>query len=451
MSRWSMENRIALAIAGSGGLIQLLWALQLVLSPGATWFAWGAWGMAALLLAALALWLRQPVLGPVGSLANILEALRCEDYGLRMRTDRGGVMTELAREINLLAETLRNRAREERESRALLEKVIEEIDLPVCAFDATSALVIANPAAERLLGMPVADGGQAPRFDLQPLLQDPQEHPISLSLPGGSGRFVVRKRPFRMEGRPHTLLVLTEVSSALRAEQQEAWQRLSRVLGHEINNSLAPIKCIAETLLDVAKSGDMALDRKELVEGLDRIAKRAHALGRFVGGYAALARLPEPDLKSVRLTTLADRVVSMETRVQVARRGPDVQVEADPDQLEQALINLAKNAADSLDGQAGEVRLQWRVNDGGVLIEVLDDGPGPPESDNLFVPFFTTKPGGSGIGLLLARRIAEGHEGWLTLEARNDGELGACARMWLPRLVDPPGSDVGTAGVVTAE
>ncbi|MEO1204421.1 MAG: ATP-binding protein, partial [Pseudomonadota bacterium] len=165
---------------------------------------------------------------------------------------------------------------------------------------------------------------------------------------------------------------------------------------------------------------------------LVRVANRAHALGRFVGGYAALARLPEPNLKATRLSALGDRVVSMETRVQVALEGPDVEVEADPDQLEQALINLVKNAADSVAKQAGAVRLRWSRNGSGVLIEVIDDGPGPPESENLFVPFFTTKPGGSGIGLLLARRIAERHEGWLTLEARDDGEPGACARMWLP-------------------
>lgn len=427
-----MENRVALAVASAGGIILMLWAIQLAITPGSGLTAWMVWAMAAVLLLLLTLRVRGRVLGPVGSLANILEAIRYEDYGLRVRTDRGGVMTELAREINLLAEDLRNRARDEQESRALLEKVMQEVDLPVFAFDASPRLVIANPAAEQLIGSRLADGGAAAQIDVRELLRDDWQRPVDLSLPGGTGRFVVRKRPFRMEGKPHTLLVLTEVSGALRTERQEAWQRLIRVLGHEINNSLAPIKSIAETLRDMARRDSAELDRDELEDGLVRIANRAHALGRFVGGYAALARLPEPNLKATRLSALGDRVVSMETRVQVALEGPDVEVEADPDQLEQALINLVKNAADSVAKQAGAVRLRWSRNGSGVLIEVIDDGPGPPESENLFVPFFTTKPGGSGIGLLLARHIAERHEGWLTLEARDDGETGACARMWLP-------------------
>lgn len=428
-----MENRIVLAVTSAGGLILLMWAIQLALSPGAGTQAWLVWGLAVVLLALLAGRLRRRVLGPVQSLANILEAIRYEDYGLRVRTDRGGVMSELGREINMLAEDLRSRAREEQESRALLEKVMQEIDLPLFAFDAASRLVIANPAAEQLVGARLAAGGSAARIGVQALLQESGHDPVSLALPGGAGRFMVRKRPFRMEGRPHTLLVLAEVSGALRAERQEAWQRLIRVLGHEINNSLAPIKSIAETLKGMARNEESQFDRAELADGLARIAERAHALGRFVGGYAALARLPEPSVKALRLPALADRVVSMEPRVKVSLEGPELEVAADPDQLEQALINLVKNAADSVDEARGEVTLKWDANGSGILIEVLDNGPGPPESENLFVPFFTTKPGGSGIGLLVARRIAEMHEGWLTLENREDGRQGACARLWLPR------------------
>ncbi|HKX56432.1 MAG TPA: ATP-binding protein, partial [Xanthomonadales bacterium] len=209
--------------------------------------------------------------------------------------------------------------------------------------------------------------------------------------------------------------------------------RLVRVLGHEINNSLAPIKSIAETLRSMVQRDHRDVDVDELNNGLKRIAERAHALGRFVGGYAALARLPEPVLQTFALAPLASRVAAMEPRVAVELDGPELEIEADPDQLEQALINLVKNAADSLDDPRGSVKLQWRPNGTGTLIEVLDNGPGPPDSENLFVPFFTTKPGGSGIGLLLARRIAEMHEGWLTLEQRADGERGACAQLWLPR------------------
>ena len=433
MGRWSLENRIALLVASLGGIVLLLWAIQIILPESASVPEWFFWGLAAILLALLTWRLRSRVLGPVQSLTNVLEGIRFEDYSLRARRDRGGVMSELAREINLLAEDLRSRAHHERESRALLEKVMQEIDLPLFAFDAASRLVMANPAAERLLDSRLRAGSSASALGVQSLLDDAVNGPVSLILPGGAGRYVIRRRPFRMEGRPHTLLVLAEVSGALRAERQEAWQRLVRVLGHEINNSLAPIKSIAETLRSMVQRDKSDIDIDELSGGLKRIAERAHALGRFVGGYAALARLPEPSVQRFGLAPLAGRVAAMEPRVAVNLEGPELQIEADPDQLEQALINLVKNAADTVDKNSGSVKLQWGVDGTGILIEVLDNGPGPPDSENLFVPFFTTKPGGSGIGLLLARRIAELHEGWLTLEQRGDGVRGACARLWLPR------------------
>jgi len=205
------------------------------------------------------------------------------------------------------------------------------------------------------------------------------------------------------------------------------------VLGHEINNSLAPIKSIAETLGGIASRKEREIDREEMRDGLDRIAERATALGRFISGYATLARLPAPNTQSVSMKELAARVVAMETRVEVEVEGPEARLQVDPDQLEQTLINLVKNAADSVESRDGSVRLQWQHKSQGTLIEVVDDGPGPPDSENLFVPFFTTKPGGSGIGLLLARRVAELHDGWLTLDSRADGQSGACARLWLPR------------------
>jgi nitrogen fixation/metabolism regulation signal transduction histidine kinase len=174
--------------------------------------------------------------------------------------------------------------------------------------------------------------------------------------------------------------VLAEVSGALQAERQEAWQRLVRVLGHEINNSLAPIKSIAETLRGMVRRDDRTIDRTELANGLERIAERANALGRFVGGYAALARLPAPTVRSLWLDRLAGRVAAMEPRVDVELDGPELEIEADPDQLEQALINLVKNAADSVETDAGTVKLRWGSNGTGTLIEVLDTGPGPPDS-----------------------------------------------------------------------
>jgi nitrogen fixation/metabolism regulation signal transduction histidine kinase len=366
MRRWSMESRISLAIVAAGGVLLSLWAIELLSSGNRSSMAWWLWGLGAVSLLVLAFRLSHRVLGPVQSLANILEAIRYEDYGLRARADRGGVMSELGREINLLAENLRSKAREEQESRALLEKVMQEIDLPLFAFDALSRLVIANPAAEQLAGARLPAGSMASQIGVEGLLADSGPEPVNLTLPGGAGRFMVRRRPFRMEGRPHTLLVLAEVSSALRAERQEAWQRLVRVLGHEINNSLAPIKSIAETLSGMARREERERDRAEMADGLDRIADRANALGRFVGGYAALARLPAPNMKRFSLDQLAGRVAAMETRVEVQLDGPEVEIEAAPDQLEQALINLVKNGGDSVGEFEGKVWLRWRPDGSGV-------------------------------------------------------------------------------------
>ncbi|MCC5865381.1 MAG: hypothetical protein JJU31_09710 [Wenzhouxiangella sp.] len=367
---------------------------------------------------------------PLSSLVNVLEAVRRQDFALRARTDREGVVGELAAEINRFADGLKSHGLAARQSDALLAKLMAEIELPVFTFDDEQRLTVANPAAERLCGGRLEPGTTAEALGLDQALAHADDSPLSLSLPGGAGRYLVGRRPFRLAGRPHQLLVLTEAGSALGAERREAWQGLVRVLGHEINNSLAPIKSLAHTLADAA--ADDSLDGEELKESLALIADRADALGRFVGGYATLARLPVPRLQTVNVERLARRVIELESRLAIDCQGEPISLEADPDQLEQALINLVKNAVDAVAGDGGQVRLQWQRQGGGVLIEVVDNGPGPPPSENLFVPFFTTKSGGSGVGLLLARRIAELHEGWLRLESREPGP-GARAVLWLPQ------------------
>jgi signal transduction histidine kinase len=248
--------------------------------------------------------------------------------------------------------------------------------------------------------------------------------------------------------------VLADLSAPLRDEQQQAWQRLVRVLGHEINNSLAPIKSIAQTLVNLARRDGDSISQEDTIESLQLIASRADALGRFVAGYATLARLPEPMSQPMSLAALNQRVANLETRVPVSTEGPEIDIMADPDQLEQALINLVRNAVD-VTPPGGAVEIRWLEEGSGVLVEVLDRGPGPPDTDNLFVPFFTTKPGGSGIGLLLARRIAENHSGWLNLLSRDDGIGGAVARLWLPKVATSADSAAApkenAAAVITAQ
>lgn len=423
-SRPSLETSLFLVILLTAAIVMLAWASATLIPALPGWLPW----VAALAGVGLLGWyLPARILRPLGSLTNVLGAVRGHDLTIRARSDRGGVMSELAEEINRLADGLRARGLGIRQSDALLTKLMQEIDLPILTFNSGQRLAAANPAAEQLCGTRLEAGVAAHALGVEELLDRAHDEPVKLELAGGAGRFLVRRRPFRIDGEPHTLLVLTEVGDALGAERREAWQSLVRVLGHEINNSLAPIKSISQTLL----SANDGLDATETREGLGLIASRAEALDRFVGGYAALARLPMPRKREFELADLMGRVADLETRVEVVAQGRPMTVSGDADQLEQALINLVKNAGDAVADDDGDIRLSWGVRDSGICIEVIDNGPGPPESENLFVPFFTTKQGGSGVGLLLALRIAELHGGWLTLEHRENAQ-GAIARLWLP-------------------
>lgn len=437
MKRPSLETRIALALVAMVIMTLGLWL-------GAAALGISTWPAVCLLVAltALAMWkIPGLILTPLVSLASVLDAIRAGDYAQRLRTDRRGIAGDLATTINLLSKTWSERERSQRESDALLAKLLHEIDLAIFTFDQEHRLVLANPAARELVGVRMGRGVEARSLELEDFLVREVADPVQLVFPGGAGRFLVRRRPFRIEGRAHHLLVLTNAEAALVAERREAWQSLVRVLGHEINNSLSPIKSIAQTmastLADEHGSEEGLEKPAELIDSLNLIASRADALGRFVAGYAALARLPNPEPRRIGLRELAERIAVMETRCQVGLSGPEIQVLADPDQLEQALINLVRNAVDAVQEAGDEVTICWRQQRATVEIEVVDNGPGPPESNNLFVPFFTTKPGGSGIGLLLARRIAELHGGTLDLVKRTDGQ-GARALLSLPGIPGDP-------------
>jgi len=401
---------------------------------------WLAGWLAAIAL--LALLLARPAvrwaLRPLAGASTVIEALRDGDYSLRLREARLGRLDELAYSINLLAEKMRAEALERRESGLLLGKVLDEIELPVLAFRDDGHLTLSNPAARKLIGLELHAGVDATALGLAGLLERPAEQAGSarrtrLVFPGGSGRFVVRRRSFRLGGIPHRLLVLAEVGSVLDAERNEAWQSLVRVMSHEINNSLSPIKSLAETWHARLKDPSRAIEREPLAESLALIARRSGGLSRFVGIYAGLARLPEPSRETVDIDELLEKICALESRVPIRLDGEHIAFELDPDQIEQAMINLVRNAVDAVADRARpEVTIHSACKAGELCIEVVDNGPGPPDSDNLFVPFFTTKPDGSGIGLLLVRRIAELHGGSFDLTVRSDGASGAVARLLLP-------------------
>jgi nitrogen fixation/metabolism regulation signal transduction histidine kinase len=322
------------------------------------------------------------------------------------------------------------------EATGLLRAVMAEIDVAIFAFDAQDELRLCNRAGERLLGQPFErlKGGSAAGLGLATMLQGGSPRVHDLVFPGGSGRWEVRRTTFRQEGRPHTLLVVSDVSKTLREEELLAWQRLVRVLSHEINNSLAPIKSIAGSLQSALERAAVPDESGEdLRRGLRIIGTRSDALQRFMSSYARLARLPAPRRQGVAVGPWVRRVAALETRVPVkVIDGPELAIRADGDQLDQALINLLRNAADAALSTGGGVDITWRADESVVEVLVRDEGPGLPTTANLFVPFFTTKPDGSGIGLVLSRQIAEAHGGMLSLENRSDAR-GCVARLRLRR------------------
>jgi nitrogen fixation/metabolism regulation signal transduction histidine kinase len=228
--------------------------------------------------------------------------------------------------------------------------------------------------------------------------------------------------------------VLTDLSRTLREEERRAWQRLVRVLGHEMNNSLAPIKSLAGSLETLLRREPMPRDWKDDAEsGLKSIASRADSLSRFMQAYTRLAKLPPPQKEDVDLGELVQRVANLEPRLKVQIvPGAKRQIHADAAQIEQVLINLVHNAVDAALETKGAVTIRWLEAGDCVEVIVRDEGEGIMNPTNLFVPFFTTKPGGSGIGLTLSRQIAEAHGGTLSLANRTD-RAGAEAMLRLPK------------------
>jgi two-component system, NtrC family, nitrogen regulation sensor histidine kinase NtrY len=379
--------------------------------------------------------LRERVVRPLQTLSNMLAALREGDYSIRARgAEREDALGLALLESNLLGETLRAQRLGAMEATALLRTVMAEIDVAVFAFDEQDRVRLVNRAGERLLGQPAEwlTGRSAEQAGLARFLARDAPRRVDVAFAGGTGRWEVRRGAFRQDGRPHRLLVLADVSKTLREEELQAWQRIVRVLSHEINNSLAPIRSLSGTLRERLRETPTPRSLDDLRRGLDVIGGRSESLVRFMSSYAQLARLPAPRRSRVDVSALVARVAALETRVSVVvEPSPPVTVSADPDQLEQLLINLVRNAADASMETGGSVRVLWCDEDGALDLSILDEGPGLASSANLFVPFFTTKPHGSGIGLVLCRQIAEAHGGSLSLENRT-GERGCVARLRLP-------------------
>lgn len=408
MQAWSTESRIALI--------------------GAELFVWWL----------LALALQEQTTRPLQTLANVIGSLREEDYSFRARNAVAeDALGELSIEVNALADMLSNQKVRAIEATALLQRVVDEIDAPLFAFDPASVLRLVNPAGEHLLKQPRVRmlGRTATELDLLQCLTASNESLVELNVNASQARWLLRRSSFRQNGVPHTLVVLSDVSRALREEERRAWQRLIRVLGHELSNSLAPIKSIAGSLNSRVASTTMDADvRSDVQRGLEIIEARSASLHRFLEAYRRLAQMPAPVLREVRLSPLIARVAGLETRVKVCvKAGPDVTFQADPDQLEQMFINLVRNAADAVlemkssglpesctEAGQNDIEVHWKADADDIVLAIDDCGPGLLNPSNVFTPFYTTKPHGSGVGLVLSRQIAEAHGGRIEINNRRD-------------------------------
>jgi len=432
--RLRFQNRLLvlslLAVAPSAvAAVVLLWIT--VESPPLRWTFLSLLGISTL-IALVAL--RRHVVRPLQTLANMLEALREGDYSMRGRnTDPEDAFGEVMVEVNTLSRTLYDQRLEALEAGALLQKIIADVDIAVFAFDAALRLRIVNKAGETLLRgtSETLQGRSAAELGLDGMLAETSGRIVAHVFPGGGGRWEIRRRSFREGGKPHELLVISELSRALREEERQAWQRIVRVIGHELNSSLAPIKSMAGTIRKLVGRDPLPADwREDTRAGLSIIHDRAESLERFMGAYARLARLPLPTRRGAELSALVRRVASLHEERITIEHGPAVYLSIDPDQIEQVFINLMRNAVEAA-GDRGGVRVRWRGNGSAVVVEVEDDGPGLARTDNLWVPFFTTKPHGTGIGLVLSREIVENHGGSIALENRV-GAKGCVARVRLP-------------------
>lgn len=431
-SRLSFQGSL-LKLYGLGVLIPYLVATAaIVWSSLPSGIAMLVWVLLTLWCALIARMLYLRAVSPLQGLANLLESLRMGDSNVRGREmGRDDVLSEVYHEANQLADHMRSERLADREASGLLLKVMELVDVAVLTFDQDQRLIQSNAAASRLLQAagPRLDRAPASKMGLSEFLKPGLTRNVA-GLFGSTDRFRVRCVGFRSHGRPAMLLTLTDLSQSLREEERRAWKRLIRVLGHEINNAIVPIVSIGQSLLEMSNSPDANFD--VAADRIARMNERAESLRRFVRRLSDFAKLPPARRRLARVADLVSTLNSPAVpgaalKITIAG-GPDLRVSLDIDQMRQVMDNLVQNAADA--GSA-EAIIEWRQERDDLVIQVTDDGSGFSAQDNLFTPFFSTKPGGSGIGLLISRQVAESHGGTFELVNRDDA-AGCVARVRVP-------------------
>jgi len=372
-------------------------------------------------------------------LAHFLLSLESDDPVIRpVNIHANRSFEELYRAMSRVSRRMEE-ARTDREVQfRYLQTVINHVEVAMICFREDEGVELVNKAACKLFGLGKIrnlkdiESGYPALYRLIREIRPGKRELVRFMSPSGMTKLSVSAAAFSLQEREYRLLSLQDIGTELEAQELESWQKLIRVLTHEIMNSVTPVSSLSNALNDMLTGEDGSLrslgnldpgDVSDLYEGLRAIEERSRGLLSFVGSYKNLTRLPDPEFSDVSLNDLAARTVHL-MKPQSKKSGIDIRlhlspedphVMADPDMMDRVLINLLQNALDILeDKPGGKVVVRTGADrEKGPWIEVGDNGPGirPEVLDKIFIPFFTTKKQGSGIGLSLVRQIMQVHKG----------------------------------------
>ena len=440
--RWLRRLPLGLVVSAVAVLhVALAAALALWLQ---SWFAepWVAGVVAVAVVAPLAAWQVRRAFFPVASLFRALSGTVASyqdgDYGFGLSWDGGGALGELVSAHNRLGDVLRGQRQALVQRELLLDTMVQHTPVAMVLVDPSRHIVHANLAARKLLGEGRRLEGRA--FDA--LMDDAPTAMREAFERGGDGMFTVgdverdeediyhlSRRIFRLNGRTHELVLLRQLTAELRRQEVQTWKKVIRVISHELNNSLAPIASLAHSGAELLRRGQL----ERLPAALGTIEERARHLEGFIRDYARFAKLPSPRREPVDWARFVEQLrAQVDFRYEGRRLVPGADIgRFDAAQLEQGLLNLLRNAHES-GSMPGEVALSLRRGANAWRLDVLDRGSGMSEAvlANALLPFYSTKRHGTGLGLALAREIAEAHGGRIALLNRDGG--GLCVSLVLP-------------------
>ncbi|MEH6384834.1 MAG: ATP-binding protein [Colwellia sp.] len=386
-------------------------------------------------------YLQRRILFALRSISNALMSLAESDYSIRLGLcERGQILDEVVRSVNRLRDLLHAERTGAAETGALFARVVEKVDVALFAFDPNGNLCMVNERGLLLLNRSRKEvlDKSAQMLGLAACLASSDNKVLRLNLAGSASNWLIKKAQYREFGAPRELVIMSDLTAPLREKELEAWQRLVAVLRHEISNALAPIKSYSQTLGWTLRQTERHEGwEQDCIEGLAVIERQTTALNYMMQSYKNLNQLPTPVPHYFDLQLWLAEIVKQELRLPVQIfSGEPLELYGDRELLSQALVNIINNAIEASTNAQPPI-ISWQVltrpgnNHTWLTLDITDFGEGVANEDNLFVPFFTTKAKGSGIGLLVCRGIIEVHGGHFNLMNKAHGQ-GCIARIQLP-------------------